>query len=374
MLAGNRSYANIFAGVTICVSLVSASFTCEAQADSVFFGNVSTAWTGPGRVLGANVFSFNTEGSCFVSNLELEACKGPAIDFGSEVFAFINRTISDVGEVLQHNLSCAVFNCVRDQGLRGNMQEMFCYGCFVAPEPPEEAMSGTRANSLNFSASESDTGSMMVEDSSPVENGFAVFGVCGNEHALYSKVSAYDTAFCFNLRNVNFVREKEVPNSVYEFDLGILPSSIRDISFELNKGAPDGGSFLCAPEIPVVDDRNNVLFEHSKFPAFQTQSSFIGGSDLFTSAASELASQLKLLPERSVMGLGNSVAVQVLGLEDNLREPVHSQQVTGADIFEISTDDLELDCSYGFHYDINYYGIRTKSIKCCLSYCGLGSA
>ena len=364
MLAGNRSNANIFAGITICISLMSASFACEEQADSVFFGNMPATRTSPGRILGANVFSFNTEGSCFVSNLELEACKGPAIDFSSEVFAFLNHTISDVGEVLQHNLSCSVFNCVRDQGFGSNMQEMFCYGCFVAPEPLKEAMSGTRANSLNFSASEAYASPMVIEDSSLVENGFAVLGVRCHEHALDSKIDTYDTAFSLDLRNVNFVCQDQVPDSVNEIYSGIFPAAVRDTSLELDEVAPNRGSFLAPVEVTFPNHGNSVGLKHSKFPTFQTQGCFIRGGNLFTSTASELALQLKLLPERGVMGLGNSVAVQVLGLEDNLGEPVHSQQVTSADIFEISTDNLEFGCSYGFHYTGIYYGIRTKSADC----------
>jgi REP element-mobilizing transposase RayT len=316
-------------------------------------------------VTGANRFQFNSNGGCLVSDLKSHISIRPAMDFGSEVFPLAQRSVSDILQVFNHDLSCSDLNRVADQCLGAHMREMGGYGSLVPRQPAKQASGGLGANRLDNAAGAPDTRTTVIQHPAVEEKWFGIGRVGGDQHPLNAHIDANDTAFGLRFGNLDFVSQAEKPLVAYTLDLGVFPRTFRQWAGISNgqKLTPKCDAFIGAIEVPLPHRRDNGAGELSQSPTLVRLGGLVGGADGFA----EGAGQLRRQPHLSKVGIVSfcqSIRVQFLGLEDNVRKPVRRLQPNSKQSVSFcAARNFEFDCADCFHYITDYRQEKTMSTE-----------
>lgn len=365
VLNGYRPCTDIFRSVLVGVLCMSTFFTTETQALSVSGRYISASVASSTCIPGANGFCYDSDGSGFVRNFEPHISVGPSVDFRTQIFAFTQRTVPNIFQVLYNNAPCANVYRVFDQCFRSDMQDMPCYGSFMATHAPKKAARSLGAYRLNGCAGSTDARSLMVKHSSFVEKRDVVYGVGSDEHSLNAHIHANNASLFFGFRNFNFMGKDDVPFPFYFLKFRILPRIISNFSGIDNseKFPPKSNSFFGLIEVPLPHNREYWIFEDSQFPSLIGLGRFVGSANSFTSRTSELGRKAHF-PKVGVVGLSQSVGVQFLRFENNFRQPINGFQPNSDKIVGFcASSNFKLDCSYCFHYNRKYHQRKTMSTE-----------
>lgn len=114
---GDRPRANILRRFLVCIALVAALLTTEVQPSPVGCRDITAGVTPPACVAGTDLLHGDSDSCGLVFDLESHIGVGPSVNFGSEVFPLLERTVSNIRQVLYYDLPCPDFNRVADQCL-----------------------------------------------------------------------------------------------------------------------------------------------------------------------------------------------------------------------------------------------------------------
>jgi putative transposase len=287
------------------------------------------------------------------------------MDFGAEVFPLAQRSVSDIAEFFDHDLSCSNFNRVADQCLGAHMREMGGYGSLIPRHPAKQASGGLGTNRLDGSASAPDTRTTVIKLTSVEEKWFGIGRIGRNQHTFDSEVATDDAPFILWVWNLNFVSQAEEPLFPDAFDLGVFPCASRQGSGISNgqKFTPKRDTFFGAIEVPLPHHRNHGAGELSQSPSLVRSGGLVGSADSFAEGAGQLRGQSHL-PDVGVVSFRQSVRVQFLGLEGNIGKPICSFQPNSKQSVSFcAAGNLELDCANCFHYIEGYSKEKTMSTE-----------
>lgn len=281
---GDRPCSNVLRGLTVGIILVAALLTAEVQTFAVGCRDMPAGIAASACVAGTDLFHLNTHCCCFVADLKLHISIRPAMDFGTEVFPFAQRTVSNVLQVLNHDASCSDINRVADQCFRSDMQEMPCYGSLVSSQSSKKTSRGLGANRLNICASSADTRTAVIQFTSVEEKCFGVSRVGSDEHPFNTHVHPNKATFGFRLRDFYFVGEEQIPLFAYAFKLGVFPADGRKSTAVLDgkKLTPKSDTLLSPVKISFPYDWHYCSRKLSQSPAIFSLGCFIGCTNGFT--------------------------------------------------------------------------------------------
>lgn len=354
MLDGDRPKAYVFARLSVCVLLVAAFSAMETQAFPVGRRDVTAGTTPTACVSGADNFRFNSNRCRLVLDFESSIGVRPTMDFRPEVFTLSQRTVSQIRQVFKDYFPCVICHSIFDQGFGSTVQKHVGYGSLIPGHPLQEPTGTSGANRLNRTAGTSDATATVVEPSALEEKRLGVGRVCCNQHPFDAHVNTYYAALLFEFGNLNLVAENQEPLLSCTLEFGILPATVRQWSsgFDGEKFTPKREALLCPVEVTFPNDREDSLLEHSKFPPFVGLCRFVGSTHGLTERTRQLRRKSHL-SETDVIGLSQSVRVQLLGLERNLGKPVGGFQPTKKQVVSLlASNHFQLDCSYCFHYHL----------------------
>lgn len=322
---GDRPASNILRGLLVCVTAMSALLAVEVQTPSVRRRDKAALMARAAGVVRTYRFGCHTFSRSLVRDLESHIGIRPSADFGAQVLALTDRTVSDVRQVLYHDLTGSDANAVADQCLGGSMQEMLRYGSFVSRHPFQESPGASSANGLNDGAGASYTRTAMVKFASVVEEWFGGAGIGGDKKALYAHVHTNDTALGFRFWDVYFITENKVPLFTYQLEFGVFPSRFwqwSGISDSQNL-TPESKPFAGAVKVSVPHQRDYRLFELSLVPCSFGLHSVIGRTHGFRRGTCELRWKAEFT-QLCITSFMYAIGIGILGFEDNIRKPIRA--------------------------------------------------
>jgi len=362
---GDRPRPDVLRGLAVCVVLVAALLTTEAQAFPVRCRDMAAGTTPTACVARTDRFQFNSNGGCLVCDLESHIGVRPSVNLGTQVLPFAQRTVSYILQVFDHDLSCSDFNRVADQCLTCCVEQVRCYGSLVPGHPFQESPSTSGANRLNSSAGAPDTRTTVIQHPAVEEKWFGVCRVGSDQHSLDAEITADNAALGLWLGDLDFVSQAEKPLPADALDLGVFPCAFRQWAGISNgqKFTPKRDAFLGAIEVPLPHHRDHGAGELSQSPSLVRSGGLVGSADCFAERAGQLRRQPHL-PEVGVVGFCQSIRVQFLGLEDNVGKPVRRLQPNSKQpVSFCAAGNFELDCADCFHYIEYYYQEKTMSTE-----------
>jgi len=276
------------------------------------------------------------------------------MDSTTHFLPFGNTGFTDVRQIFHDNSLGTVFNRPRHKPLRGTMQQMFGYGCFVARKPLEKPFGGTSANRLDLGFGFSDATTTGIEFPAVESKGFAVLGVGSREDTLDPGINPNDATVGFGFGNLNFIAQQQIPDSINPFEFGILPCLHRGETMvkQLCWFAPETNPFgLGKGKISFPDHWHNLTGEFAFPPAVLGFARFVGWGHMAKDRTGQLGRKVKLLAKRAVKLLVQSDAISDFGFKDLLRSPVAGSQKFFKQLVELfGFANFDLDRSGCFHH------------------------
>lgn len=348
MRSHNRPKADVFRCISVGIVLMAASTALEVQALAVGRGDESTLRAASRCVLGIDQLKSNAMGGCLILDKELPLSVWPAVDFGPEVFPFLERTVSDVAQVFNDDPLRSDTNRVADQLFRRKVEQRIRYGCLVPGHPSQESPGGLGANGLDGGAGAPDARTAVVKPTAFEEKCFGVAGVGGGHQAFHAKVHANHTTIIFEFRDLNLVGEDKIPLLPDAFNLGILPSRLRDTGAnQFDWFSENGHALFVSGEVPSVSHRHGRFPVYRQFPAIVGFCGLVGGGNLTEKGASQLRRNLEFIPNRPVELLLEFSRIEFFHLENNWRQPVQCVKIpdTKSVVMLHVPGKLDLGCS-----------------------------
>ena len=352
LLGIDRPQSDVFRRIAVCIATMAALLATEVQAIPVRCCDVTTLGATSAGVLGVDLLSLDSDSRRFVGNLELSAGIRPPAYFRAEVFPFAERRIADVAQIFHDDFSRSIRDGVAHQGFRCNVQQVFCYGSFVATHATKKAMSGASANSLNCATVLTNRAAHLFQVPAVEEKCFGVGRVGGDHHPLDAEVATNDATFGLEFGNFDFVREAQIPDLADSFQFGIFPAGFRDGWVLQGESLTENcDAFLVASKVALVSQWHGGAFEYRQIPFAERLQGLVAAGDVPEQRASQLRWELELLADGGIEGAGQSIRVEFLRFEHALRSPASSSQIPdGESIQMLGLPDLNLDCSSRFQY------------------------
>ena len=353
MPGSDRPCSNILRGVTVSIIFVAAFLATETQTFPIGCRDMAAGATTPACVFGINCLQFNSNSSSFIPDLKPGISVRPTVDFGSEVFPFAQRTVSDIRQVFNHDPSRADFNRVVDQCFRSDMQEMSRYGSLIPGEPLQESSGTSGANGLDSSASAPDASAAVIKHPAVEEKCFGVGRVGRDQHAFDAHVHPDNATLGFKCGNFNLMGKQQIPLVTNTLDLGIFPANFRYVRMLQSDGlAKNGDAFSVAEQVASVSQRHGWPLIDAQIPFAQGLQSFITGSHLAKQGAGQLRRQSELLADGRVKSAVQTIRVQFFGLKHLLGNPAGRRQVADGNRIHVRrVGQLYLDCADCFQYN-----------------------
>ena len=360
----NRPVANIITRIQVCILLMAALSAVEVQALSVGCRDVTTPGTPPAGVSGIDQLESNTHSSRLILDKELPSGIRPSVDFGSEVFSFLERTVSDVAQVFADDSLCPGLNRVSYQLFTRYVKQVIRYGCLVPRHPAKQASGGLGANGLDSGAGAPDARTTVIKPTAFEEKCFTGIRVgCGHQpfdSEIHSDYPTGGTGF----RYLNLVTEYEVPLFTDSTDLGILPPGVRDSGAnQFDRLTEDSHTLFVPQEIPAVCHGYGRFSVDSQFPSFVGLGGLIGSGYLTEERAGQLRRKLKLFTDNPVELVMQLSGVQLLGLEHDWRDPVQCGKIPEAQgvVMPRIPGEFDLDCTDCFQYKLIFIIFQNMS-------------
>ena len=145
---------------------------------------MTTPGTAPAGVLWIDQLESNSFRSSLILDKELSLCIWPAVDFGPEVFPFLERTVSDVAQVLADDSLCSDTNRVVYQLFTCKMKQVLRYGCLVPGHSAKQASGTLGASGLDSGAGAPDARTTVIKPTAFEEKCLGVVGVGGSHQAF----------------------------------------------------------------------------------------------------------------------------------------------------------------------------------------------
>ena len=360
---GDRTHSNVFRGVQICIVLAAALLAIELQALPVRCRDMAAGTTPTACVTRTNRLQFDTNSGSLVGDLESHIGIRPAVDFGTQVFPLTQRTVSYIAEFFDHDAPCSNLNRVADQCLGAHMREMGGYGSLIPRHPAKQASGGLGANRLDSGAGAPDARTTVIQHPAVEEKRFSVCRVGGDKHPLDTHIATNNTAFGLGFKNLNLVSQAQKPLLPNTLKLGVFPCAFWQWAGISNgqKFTPKRDAFFGAVEIALPNYWHHRTGELSQSPTLIRFGGLVSSADCFAKRTGQLRRQPHL-PEVGVVGFCQSIRVQFLGLEGNLRKPVCGFQPDSKQpVSFCAAGNLELDCADCFQYIEDYYQEETMS-------------
>lgn len=361
----DRPRADILTRVSVCIILVTTLLATEVQAISVGRRDVSTLRASPRCVARADDLCFNPDSRRLVCDFESHIGVWPSVNFGTEVFPFAQRTVSNVLQVLYHDLSRSDLNRVADQLFTRAVKQRGGYGSLVPGHPAKQASGRLGANRLDSRTGAADTRATVIQFTTVVEKWFGVCGVGGDKHSLHAHVHTDNAALCLGFGNLDLVGKDQIPLLTDAFEFGVFPTAIwkRTRIFNSQKFAPKRDTFIGAVEISFPNNRQHIAGELCQSPTVVGLCRFVGSADGLAEGTGKLRRQTHL-PEVGVVDFCQPIRVQLLGLEGNAGKPVRRFEPNSKQSVSLgAAGNLELDCANYFHYIEGYYQEKTMSTE-----------
>jgi len=233
---------------------------------------------------------------------------------------------------------------------------MFRNGPFAVCQALKEASGRPGTYGLNRAPSESDFLSQVVKFSARKEKSAVVRGVRGNKHSLDARVHSYNASCLFRFWNFFLITKNQIQFIIDFFKFRVLPAVHGNVPLVQGKGfTPKGNTFSGFIEVPFPYNRNRRVFKSSQDPFLVGFGNLICCSYLLAYTASKLGRKLKLTAKGWIIGLGESVRVQLFGIEDYRTDPVQGLDVVfdyilgleRAGYFDFGSPD-------NFHYKVSF--------------------
>ena len=353
MRSHNRPKTDVFRCISVGVILMAALTALEVQAFAVGCGDVATPGTSPAGVSGIDQFESNPFSSSLILDKELPSGIRPAVDLGSEVFALLERRVSDVAQVFTDDSLCSDGHSVADQLLTRLVEESIRYGCLVPGHPSQEPPGGFGANGLDGGAGAPDARTTVVKPTAFEEKCLRVAGVGGGHQAFHAKVHTNNAPLCFGFRDFDLMGENQIPLVSDPTDFGILPPGLGNTWTDQFDGfSEDGYALPVSGEVPAVGHGYGRFSVDCQFPTIVGLGSLVGGGNLAEQRTGKLRRELKLFTDGSVELIMQLPGVQLLGLEHDWGNPVQRVKIPEAQngVMLHIPGKLDLDCTDCFQY------------------------
>jgi hypothetical protein len=202
----------------------------------------------------------------------------------------------------------------------------------------------------------------VVKFSARKEKGLTVGGVRGNKHSLDARIHSYNTTLNLWFWHFFLIAKNQIQFIIDFFKFRILPAVHGNVPVIQGKGfTPEGNTPSGFIEVSFPYNRNRRVFKSSQDPFLVGFGNLICCSYLLAYTASKLGRKLKLTAKGWIIGLGESVRVQLFGIEDYRTDPVQGLDVVFDYIFGLGRAGyFDLGSSNDFHYRVSFvpmYGI-----------------
>jgi len=359
MPSNHRSVANINTSNSVCIPSVSTPKASKYQRVSVSLIHMPATRTTPTGILRRNQFKSNPLGLGFVLHEELSHGIRPAMDSASHFFSLGNTGFSDISQILHDNSLSPVFDRPRHKPLRGTVQKMFGYGCFVPAQTLQESARGTSANRLDLGFGFSDATTTGIEFPAMESESLGIIRIGCSKDAFNSTVNPNDTASGFWFGNINIVAQQQIPNRTNSFKFRISPNFFRwnAMVIQNNRFAPETDAFgFGVRKVSSPNHRNDFTSKLAFLPTILRLIGFVGRSYMAKNRANNLRWKIKLLTKRLVMLFVKSNAICNLGLKNKFGSPIASCEKLFKQLIEFfGFANFDFDCSSTFHHISLYY-------------------
>lgn len=310
---------------------------------------MTTLATHSRSILWGNDFNSNALGGSLISHKECEQAIRPSLNFTAKLLSFFQRSITNVRQIFNHNLSCSVITSPLDKSFRSNMYRMFGYGSLMSGHSFKKMSGGTSPNRLNFGSCFSDIGKFVVKMVCFIEQFFIRRG--RNKKAIDPLIDTYNTPFRGWFWDFNFIIKIQIPLAIFKKYFRILPIA-RDWSRILknNRVSPKSNSFFAFCKVTLPYNRNGFIFVNGKIPFFLSLHRFVSSRNRSEESTGKLGWKLKFFSDYFIVRLRKSVGVYFLRFENYFRKPVTGiKPIWKGLISFMLTREFKLYGSYCFH-------------------------
>ena len=365
----HRSVANINTSNSVCISSVSTAKASKYQRVSVSLIHMPATRTASTGILGTNQFESNSFGCGFVLHKELSHRIRPTMDTTSHFLTFGNTGFTDVSQIFHDDSLSALLFRPRHKPLRGTVQKMFGYGCFVPAQTLQESARGTSANRLDLGFGFSDATTTGIEFPAMESESFTVLGIGSSENSLDATIDSNNTTIGLWFGDVDFVAQQQIPNRTNPFKFGVLPSFHwwNSIVSHGNGFTPEAKPFRFGKgEVSLPNHRYNFSLKDSLSPAILGFLGLKRSGNMAKSSASQLRWQVKLFAKFCVMFFVKINRIDIFGFKNNLGDFITSIEEVFAELIKnLRFSDFNFDCSSAFQ-DILLYNISLENPSFCV--------
>lgn len=303
MLDGNRPKSDVLRSIPVRIRSMAAFLALETQTMAVGCRDIATTRTTSRGVSRGNTLRLNPFRRRFVGNKELPLRVRPAVDFRPELLALLERTVSYIAQIFQDYSAGPNGDGILNQGFTSNMQKLFCYGCLPAGQTAQKPMGRSGANSLDRTASSSNTTAEVIKPPAVEEKCFGVGRTSGRHQALNTEIDTDQTASTFRFGNFYLVAKDQKPSFANSLKLGIFPAAKRQLLVtQIQRLTPQAYAFAFGNiEVAAPNNWDGRPYGLRQTPAPIGFGCFIGGDDYFAQRAGQLRSEPMLFSQHGVI-------------------------------------------------------------------------
>ena len=359
----HRSIANITTRNSVRISAMSTAKAPKFKTVSVPLIYMSATRATSTGVLGIHQLEVDALSGGFVFDKELSLSVRPTIDPTAQVLPLADTGGANIRQFFHNDSSGSDAFSPRYKPFGGTMQQVFSHGSLIAAQSSEKTMGGTGAYRLHLGSGLSDVLTAGVQLPTMEEKSLGVFTTGCGEQTLNSRINPDNTTFGFDVGNLNFVSQNQVPISVATLESRSLPSSmIRNRRmFESNGFAPKSNSLFSHCKVSFPNHWVGRAFELNFSPKPFGFIGSMGSGNSTKSTQSELGRKSKVSPNDFVILSRQGAVVKFLGFKNDWTNPIASRKKLGA-VFCHSNcwvADLDFGCTDCFQQLL----FREKSLK-----------
>ena len=328
----HRSIANVTTRNSVRISAITTSETPKFKTVSVPFIHIPAARTTSTGVSRINQLEVNALGSGFVFDKELSLSVRPAIDPTTQVLSLANTGGANIRQFFHDDSSASDAFSPRYKPLRGTMQQVFSHGSLVAAQSLKKPMGGTGAYRLHLGSGLSDVLTAGIQLPTMEEKCLGVFTTGCGEQTLNSRINPDNTTFGFDVGNLNFVSQNQVPISVATLESRSFPSGVigNRRMFESDGFAPKSNSLFGHCKVSFPNHWVGRAFELNFSPKPFGFIGSMGSGNGTKSTQSELGRKSKVSTNDFVILSRQGAVVKFLGFKNDWTNPIASRKKFGA--------------------------------------------
>jgi len=254
------------------------------------------------------------------------------------LLAALHRAALDALQILHHNLTCIHGFSKGHQSLRGDVEEVPCYGSLSIPQPLQKAAGRAGANTSNSSFNLADTCPVMVECTSSDIQCFVRFWLNGHKEILNSRIYANYCSSSFKLWDIDLNGQDNIPLLTNEFEFGVTPSAAGNwATFEISLYSPNRQTILGKVEITFPADGRSDFLKNSQSPSPCRFGGSIKTNNVSEQRTGNLTRELEFCSDCSIEFVGESCWCCEFwaSTEYNFGEPVGGLAISETNLWQL---------------------------------------